>query len=64
MNETHVDARNKALVGGALPEHFISLEIMSNNEIKDKLSDIKYNNAIEKAEEENFDVTRFNHHVL
>lgn len=27
------DARNKALVGGVCPDHFISLDEMSNNEI-------------------------------
>ena len=51
-------------MSGAFPEIFIFLESISNNEMKEKLSEIKGNNEIEKVAEANFSVISFNHHVI
>ena len=64
MPAIYIDSRNKALVSGAFPEIFIFLESISNNEMKEKLSEIKGNNEIEKVAEANFSVISFNHNVI
>ena len=51
-------------MGDAFSDHFISLEIMRTNEIKEKLSEIKDNNVIEKVVDAKIAVISFNHHVL
>ena len=44
-----IDTRNKVLLGGNFPQHFISLDSVTSNDIKVKLGEIKESGAIEKA---------------
>ena len=46
-----IDARNKALVGGDFPRHFIYLYGMESDEIKAKIGETKERDPIEKAVE-------------
>ena len=54
-----ISSRSKSLVGEYFLYHFISLDGMKSNEIKDKLVESKQRNAIEKVVEAKVDVPNF-----